>query len=58
MESRVFAFDLIRAVAMLLVLLAHVATLFPLFLENLGVFLPLYHVGSFPMGYSSCCRAR
>lgn len=50
MESRVFAFDLIRAVAMLLVLLAHAATLFPLSLENLEVFLPLYHVGQLSNG--------
>lgn len=50
MESRVFAFDFIRVVAILLVLMTHAATLFPLSLENLSVFLPLYHVGQLSNG--------
>lgn len=48
--ERVFAYDLIRCAGIVLVLLAHTATLFPLTLESMGVLLPLYQIGQLSNG--------
>lgn len=47
---RVFAFDLVRVVAILLVLLAHTAVLFPLTPANLSFFSHLYLIGQLGPG--------